>query len=175
MNNAIGKIIIFVPIVLVAVIAIVAIFFLPSAESEGTVTYDNKEGTITIDFTNPLPEASWTAYVYYETSSSSGGWDRHTVLDDEPVVMSSDNKTGKITDEKLVNLNDFTYYIEISAPSQSAHTLHFDATGHIYSTGEIVTIVLVILFFVIIVGFLVVRRILFGGKMSWSWSWQKRI
>ena len=175
MNNAIGKVVVILPIIIVAVIAIVAIFFLPSAESEGTVTYDNKEGIITIDFTNPLPEASWTAYIYYETSSSSGGFDRHTVLDNEPVVMSSDNKTGKITNEKLVNLDNSTYYIDISAPSQSVHSLHFNASGHVYSTGEIITMVLVILFFVIIIGFLVARRILFGGKMSWSWSWQKRL
>lgn len=173
MNGIAGKIVFFVPFIIIIAIAVWAIFFLDSDENRAEVTYDSEGGIISIEFEDPLADAAWTARVTYETTSSSGSIIEHVVIDDAPAVLSTDLRTATITDPSLVNLENWRYDVLLTAPGQHSHELWFEATGHVFTTEEIVVIVLVVLLFVAVLGFLIARRIIFGGKMSWSWS--KRI
>lgn len=167
MNNVTGKVIILVSLAILIVVACV-VFLLPSGDNpEGHADYDGKEGIITLTFAEPIPYAEWTADVYFESSDTAS---RTYVVEDAPVTLSPDRMTAKISDPSLINLDNNTYDVEVSAPSQTVHRISFQVTDHSFTGDEITLLVIVALIFIIAIGFLLARRFIFGGKMSWSWS-----
>ena len=53
MNMAVSRLLFFIPFIVIAAIVLAAILVLPPTDPEGTVTYDNKEGVIIIEFNDP--------------------------------------------------------------------------------------------------------------------------
>lgn len=150
------------------VFIVLLVWFIPAAEKEGTVTYDSEAGSFTITFSEPLPDAAWTMDVSYED-----GRDVRSILSGATITLSSDKRTVTIVNEKLINLHDGVYDLDVTSPTQEAHHLRFQVTDHVDSSDDTWRMVVAILFFVVVGGFLIARRIIFGKSAGWSWS--KRI
>ena len=167
MSSGMSKVLIVVTMAIILIVTL-TVFLLPSGDNpDGKASYDRAEGIVTLAFEEPLIDAAWTADVYYERSDTGS---RAYVVKDVPVVLSSDKMNATIVDLSLINLQNDIYYLEVSAPSQTVRSISFLVTDHEYSGDDIAVMALASLFFIIAIGFLVVRRLIFGGRMSWSWS-----
>ncbi len=136
-------------IALVVIISFViyTTFFMESEPQNYEVSYDSKEGIITIEFYEGIPDADWAAYITYEVRESD-----HTttkvVTNHGKVVLSSDGHRATITDDPgvLVNLENYRYDIELYSMTGSAQSIqcYFVFNDHEYTTWEIVGIAFVI-------------------------------
>ena len=153
-----------VPMAIIFVVVVCAVFLLPSGDTQdGEAEYNGKEGIVILTFAEPMPYAEWTADVYCDSSGAAG---RTYVLKAAPVLLSSDGKTAELTDPSLINLDNVTYHVEVSAPIQAVHRISFQVTDHVFTGGEIAMLAAVALVFIVAVGFFLARRIIYGGKRS---------
>jgi hypothetical protein len=133
--------------VVIICLVIYTLFFMGSEPQDYEVTYDSKEGIITIEFYDEIPSADWAAFITYEVTESD-----HTttkvVTNHGKVVLSENGHRVTITDDSgvLINLGNYKYDIELYSMTGSEKSIHcyFVFNGHEYGLWEIVGIALVI-------------------------------
>jgi hypothetical protein len=161
MNGAISKLIALIMLIIIVGLIIYAAFFTESEPQNYEVSYDSKEGIITIRFDEAIPDADWAARVSYE----DGDIPTHTeyVTQNAKVALSAGERIVTITDDPgvLVNLENRTYDIEIYSVSgaQKSITCHFTFNGHELSSSEMVVIAIVIIVFILCFIIAFIRRL----------------
>ena len=154
---------------LVLIIAIIAIFvyaffFAEPAPKAYDVSYDSKEGVITIQLQEEIPSGDRIAYIFSQKDDPNPY--TKVITEHGKVEISKDLKTIVITDDPgvLVNLENDHYTIRLIPVGSTVATLEyeFNVNNHEFNTGEIIGIAVFITLGVLVVGFVIVRRIVRG-------------
>ncbi len=155
-----GIIPIIVTVVVFIVVLLIAFFVLPNADY--SVDYDSEKGDITIEFEDAKPISQWEARIHSVEHSSNGGEIRTLILKNAPVTQSSDGKTMKVSDPKLINLIDADFDIELDAEGQETIYCTFSFDGHAYSDGEMTWAIVAWVILGIFLVLAIIRRIVRG-------------
>ena len=156
LNPAISKLIGIIFLIAFACFFIWIAFFVEHDPEQYDATYDGREGIITVELENPLPEGTWTAYVYTYDSDN----DKVDICQDAKVTPSQDRKTLRITDPSgaLYNLQNGIYHMFVSS-GQTSFAFTFHVTDHETTTDEyiVIGVVLAVLIIAFVIAF--IRRL----------------
>lgn len=156
MDAQLSKIVSLGLVVILVVVVVVFIFFIPGSDN-GNVQYYHDEGKVVVTEKDPFSLGTWDADISYFDSKS----DSHTVIEDHPVTISKDRLSITITDEALVNLENYTYDLRLYCGSEMK-SYTFTVSDHEFSGSEMAVIIAVIAIVGIALVIAVAKRIVKG-------------
>ncbi len=164
MVRGISRLISLIVVIAFIIIFIYAAFFTVPEPKGYEMSYDNKEGVITIQLEEAIPDGERTARIYLEPMREYS--EREVITEHGMVKLSSDRSNVTVTADStvLVNLENGNYQVYLVPADSSLKTLEFELSvnNHEFSTTDLIGIGICMVLLVLVVAFLILRRLVRG-------------